>query len=83
MVELMLVRRKDLPLSGLEVSEPAELSEDVLFRCGELVEPMPVKVVMVRRKELDTEGVEVRGKKDDVLDALEDVAEWLRSSLLT
>jgi hypothetical protein len=63
------------PLAGLEASEPAERSEDVLFRRLELVEVTLVEVVFARRVELESEGAEVEGKKGDLSDALEDAVE--------
>ena len=59
----------------MEESEPAERSEDVLFRRRELEEVRLVEVVFARREELDIGGAEVEGKKDDLSDALEDVVE--------
>ena len=63
------------PLAGLDISEPAEWSEDVLFRRRELVEVTLVEVVFARRVELDSEGAEVEGKNGDLSDVLEDVVE--------
>ena len=62
-------------LAGLEESEPAERSEDVLFRRRELVEVILAEVVFARRVELDIEGAEVEGKKGDLSDPLKDVVE--------
>ena len=41
-----------------------------------------VEVVLARRVEPDIEGAELEGKRIDLSDALEDVVERLRSSLL-
>ena len=51
-----------IPLAGLEASEPAERSEDVLFRRLELVEVALVEVRFARREELDIGGAEVEGR---------------------
>ena len=64
-----------IPLAGLEASEPAEPSEDVLFRRRELVEVALVEVRFARREELDIGGAEVEGRYDDLSDVLEDVVE--------